>query len=79
MDLFYQVVWIYAAPDKFLFDLQMLSLYPMISRIYTFFKSYFRCHHPKMTKFNDLTNMGWQWDLAQFRLLKRLTAHAATI
>ena len=32
-----------------------------------------------MVKFVDVTNMGRQWDLAQFRLLKQLTAHAAAV
>ena len=37
MDLFYQWVWIYAAPVKFPFVLQTLPPFPTVFGIYTFF------------------------------------------
>ena len=52
----------------------MLSPYPTISRMHIFFKLYFSWHRHETSKFNYVTNMGWQWDLAQFRLLKQHVA-----
>ena len=54
MDLFYQWVWMYAALDKFLFDLQILSGYSMISKIYTLYKLHFHWHRHRTSKFNDV-------------------------
>ena len=44
-----------------------------------FFKWNFRWHRYETAKLNDVINIGRQWDLAQFRLLKQLTSHAATV
>ena len=41
MDLFYQWVWIYAAPVKFTFVLQMLPPYPTVFGIYSFLNETF--------------------------------------